>query len=198
MSAGRGLAATAVAVSMLGVWSSPSVERVEAGGRYLDGPPPGYTAGFGEASCHECHFEQEFNDAVGALQVAGVPDPYVLGQAYRLTVRLTHPEMQRGGFQLSARAANGNPRGRHVGTLRPTDDRVGLSGDGGGAGVYAHHTEAGTSLTSAQEATWTVDWTAPSLPIPIVFHVAANAANDDASEFGDHIYTTERMVRPSP
>jgi hypothetical protein len=32
----------------------------------------------------------------------------------------------------------------------------------------------------------------PRLPgAPVAFHVAANAGNDDASEFGDYIYVAE-------
>jgi hypothetical protein len=31
-----------------------------------------------------------------------------------------------------------------------------------------------------------------------VFHIAANAANDDNSELGDFIYTTALHVIPSP
>jgi hypothetical protein len=28
---------------------------------YQDGPPPGNTGGFGESSCHECHFDHPLN-----------------------------------------------------------------------------------------------------------------------------------------
>ncbi|MCE2514350.1 MAG: hypothetical protein J4F37_04945 [Acidobacteria bacterium] len=33
--------------------------------------------------------------------------------------------------------------------------------------------------------------------VPVVFHAAANAANDDASEFGDFIYTASATTRPA-
>ena len=69
--------------------------------------------------------------------------------------------------------------------------------------TYAQHTEAGTVLTRPGTASWTVEWRAPATTAPgggataVVFHAAANAANDDASEFGDFIYTASATTRPA-
>lgn len=55
---------------------------------------------------------------------------------------------------------------------------------------YAHHTLAGADVSGA-ETSWSVQWTAPEAAGDSVrVHVSANAANDDASEFGDDVYTT--------
>ena len=65
--------------------------------------------------------------------------------------------------------------------------------------TYAQHTEPGNALTGPETAAWTVEWRAPSRPdaAAVVFHAAANAANDDASEFGDFIYTASVTARPA-
>jgi hypothetical protein len=42
---------------------------------------------------------------------------------------------------------------------------------------------------------WAVEWTAPAQALAdVAIHVAANAANDDNSEFGDHIFTAESTI----
>lgn len=63
--------------------------------------------------------------------------------------------------------------------------------------IYAQHTEPGTVLTGPARASWTVEWRPPAAGEgPVVFHAAANAANDDVSEFGDFIYTASATTRP--
>jgi hypothetical protein len=60
---------------------------------------------------------------------------------------------------------------------------------------YAQHTEAGSRLETAGHARWTIEWTAPAGDGgTAVFHVVANAANDDDSEFGDHIYADSLIL----
>ena len=61
---------------------------------------------------------------------------------------------------------------------------------------------SGTALARPGAASWTVEWRAPATAAPagptaVVFHAAANAANDDASEFGDLIYTASATTRPA-
>lgn len=56
---------------------------------------------------------------------------------------------------------------------------------------YATHTRAGAASTGQDTARWVIGWRPPAEGSPVVLHVAANAANDDASEFGDHIYLAE-------
>ncbi len=59
---------------------------------------------------------------------------------------------------------------------------------------YAQHTRAGAFTETPGVARWSIIWTAPSTGgTSVVFHVAANATNDDDSEFGDFIYTRGRV-----
>jgi hypothetical protein len=99
---------------------------------FVEDPAPGHTGGFDEPTCRACHFDQSVNDAEGSLTLDGVPQRVQPGKTYRLIVTLERPGLARGGFQLSARFADGT-----------------------------------------------------------LVHVAANAANDDDSQFGDFIYVLE-------
>ena len=98
------------------------------------------------------------------------------------------------GFQLSARFEDGGS----AGTLAAADSCVRVFTSGAGV-AYASHTEAGTVPREAGRAEWTVRWTAPEAGGAVVFHAAGNAANDDASEFGDRIHAAEaRSPRRDP
>lgn len=182
-------------------------ERVGARA-YLTGPPPGHTGGFGEPDCTACHFDAPVNPEGGELRVGGLPDRYAPGKTYRLRVTLEAPELGRAGFQLAARFGKGDRRGTSAGTLTARDSTVqvisGDESDGDGEPEqdlhYVQHTEAGSgqpARASAGSYAWSVRWTAPKAPDgPVLFHASANAANDDASEFGDRVFTLEVRVNP--
>jgi len=57
---------------------------------------------------------------------------------------------------------------------------------------YIEHTLAGAKITPVGAGySWTFTWTPPSTDDgPVILYAAANAANADLSESGDHIYTT--------
>ena len=163
---------------------------------YLDQPPPAHTGGFGEKTCYQCHFDGELNEPGGTLELQGVPAHYVPGQTYTLSVQLARPALEHGGFQLSVRHAEGTYRGKQAGTFSSDGQRVGLSRKD--AVQYLNHTEAGTAPQTSDSIEWTFAWKAPPVDHgPVVFHLAANAANGDASEFGDAIYTLE-AIAPGP
>jgi hypothetical protein len=155
------------------------------------GAPAGVTGGFGEMTCMQCHFDGALNEAGGSLVVEGLPARYAPGETYRLIVRLRHGELAAGGFQLSARTAAGAQAGVLAAATRHTQVQA------SGGVQYAGHTEAGSGPTSAGAAEWTVAWTAPARGAGgVTFHAAANAANGDRSQFGDHVYAAERSVAP--
>ncbi|NIM50689.1 MAG: hypothetical protein GTN62_10090 [Gemmatimonadales bacterium] len=121
---------------------------------------------------------------------------FTAGAGYLITITLERPGLGRGGFQLAARFADGPGGGQQAGTLRPLDGRVQVTKQEVTAVQYAHQTEAGTSLTSPDKAKWILEWTAPPTASgTVVFHVAGNAANDDASELGDFIYIQQLLSR---
>lgn len=185
---GRSFAFTGACAALIGLTFAAAVPSMPPVHRYADDPPLAHTGGFGEPTCHACHFDGPLNADGGALTIAGVPDRYAPGQQYRVTVRLHRADLEAGGFELAARFADGT----QAGTLRPTDAHADVSVVDTSNVAYAHHTPRGTAPVAADSARWTLEWTAPDARDSVVFHVAANAANDDASEFGDFIYTAQR------
>ena len=165
---------------------------------YLDGPPPTHAGGFGGDTCHACHFENDLDAPGGALTIGGVPDTFDPSATYRITVSLERAGMGRAGFQLAARVGDGDGAGGPAGALQALEsDERGQVVDGPDGAAYAQHTESGTALTGPETTSWTVEWRPPAADAAsVVFHVAANAANDDASEFGDFIYTASATARP--
>ncbi len=162
-------------------------------GRYVDHPPLAHTGGFGEPTCRRCHFEYLPNEPGGRLTIRGLPDTCRSDTGYTLRVTLQHPEMRRAGFELAMRYADS---GRQAGQLEPLDDRVWFDTL---RGVwYAFHSLAGTELTAPGKAVWRLRWVPPDTTARVVLHAVANAANDDASEFGDRIYQATTSCRLNP
>ena len=162
---------------------------------YPAGAPPGFSGGFGEQSCHACHFHAEPNTGPGKLTLSGVPERYVPGEAYTLNLTLARPGMKLAGFQLTARAKDTGMQGGTLATAPGQEERVGIETQSNIQ--YANQREKGTALTSPDTATWTLLWTAPRTNLPIAIHVAANAADADGTVEGDYIYTAVFEV-PGP
>jgi hypothetical protein len=125
-----------------------------------------------------------------------LPAWYEASHTYRLTVLLTRPAMQASGFQLSVRTHD--PSGRQAGELGPTDDRTALAAGPSVRAQYLQHSRKGTGLWAADTARWEFLWRVYEGMGPVVFHIAANAANDDNSPLDDFIYTREIVLNPRP
>ena len=169
------IAATALVATM----------RLMASHEYAEGAPPGFSGGFKEESCHACHFHGELNAAPGNVTISGVPEKFTPGQRYTLTVTLTRAGMKRAGFQLTSRFKDG---GAQAGVLASEGPQVGVDTQGGIQ--YAGQKRAGSSVETPDTARWSMVWTAPERTGPLVFHVAANAADGNESADGDFVYTT--------
>lgn len=165
------------------------------GAAYVEDPAPGHTGGFGEPTCQACHFGDASNDAAGALRLEGAPERTEPGATHRLTVVLEHTGSERGGFQLAARSADGTPAGK----LEPVDARARVTRLEETGLAYAHHTPQGTRTQEPGTFRWQLRWTAPDEPSGrVVFHLTANASNDDDSPFGDAIYSAEAQTVLQP
>ena len=153
---------------------------------YRTGPPPAHTGGFGEPHCGECHFDAPVNHPAGSLHVRATAE-YQAGATYPLVVVLKDKELKTAGIQITTRFAEGHRAGTQAGSLRgPAGRTRTVLGEDGVA--YMTHTEAGVDTEAPGVARWTFEWTAPDDVAPVAVHVAANAANDDRSEFGDRVY----------
>ena len=130
--------------------------------------------------------------------MAGVPTQYEPGEKYRLSVTVGRPGLGAAGFQMSARYLEGEARGRDAGLLRPADARTAVVRAESTRVSYAQHVEAGTVPVHGDSTSWSIEWTAPDgASDAVAFDIAANAADGDASEFGDRIYAT-RCVAAAP
>jgi hypothetical protein len=157
---------------------------------YRDGPPPAHTGGFGEPTCHLCHFDNLLAESSDSLTVSA-PGQYVSGESYDVTVRLTHDGMRNAGFQLTTRFKDS---GGQAGVLRPLDAGTEVVRQGDRSPDYLQHNREGQRLAGPGEAVWQFQWEAPMSSAPVLLHVAANAANQDDSEFGDFVHTQAILI----
>lgn len=193
----------AVGALLLGVLAAPpggAAPGSEDRRPYADGPPPGFTGGFGEATCRECHFDNPpvGREEAGGLTVRGFPDRFRAESTYTLRVELSRARMGRAGFQLAVRYGAGAVRGLSAGELSAPSARARTVEGDSGRVEYAQHTGDGSELPTApaDSTAWTLRWRAPARCAAVVLHVTANAANGDESEFGDHVYRRRRAARP--
>ena len=161
---------------------------------YAEGAPPGFAGGFNEQSCDACHFHAAPNAGPGKLTIEGVPDRFVAGQAYRVTISLTHSGMKLAGFQLTARFKDDGAQAGALEKASAADTRLGL--DTQSSVQYAGQRREGAAVVTPNVSEWTVMWTAPTATRTVVFHAAANAANGDERADGDYVYTLVRDVQP--
>lgn len=188
----RGMISAAAALALAAGLAAADSGRVH-GRAFPQGAPPGFTGGFGEPTCTQCHFGGELNEPGGMLTVDGLPERYTPGETYRLIVRLRRAEAAAAGFQLSVRTA----AGAQAGALAAEGAAVQVRADGAGGVQYAGHTLPGSVPATPGAAEWTVQWTAPAAAAgPLTLHAAGNAADGDASPFGDHVYAVERGIAP--
>lgn len=154
-------------------------------------PPLAHTGGFGEPSCRECHFDGPTRPPE-TLSLGGVPERYQPGGVYQLEVTIHDTSARVGGFQLAARVAAGAHAGTQAGTLCAADARVEVGADTATGVQYASHAGA----APADSLRWKLSWQAPAEDVgPVIFHAAANSANDDDSMLGDVIILRSWTIR---
>jgi hypothetical protein len=165
---------------------------------YKEGPFPNMTGGFGDKTCHSCHFDNPVNAPGGTLTVTGVPSNYAAGETYPITVTIARDGMARGGFEIAARFASGREKARQAGAWRPLDQRVKLIASQIDPSLtFVQHTLIGSRVVKPGVNTWTIEWTAPAASAgPVQFNVAGNTSNDDDSALGDFIYLKTLRSRP--
>ena len=156
------------------------------------------TGGFGDKTCHSCHFDNPVNAPGGMLTVTGVPPTYAAAATYPITVTIARDGLTRGGFEIVARFASGREKSRQAGVWRLRDQRVKLIPSQIDASLtFVQHTLVGSRAATPGLNTWTIDWMAPATAAgPIQFNVAGNASNDDDSALGDFIYLKTARSRP--
>lgn len=130
-----------------------------------------------EQGCAACHFGTDPVLESEALVLRGLPEKAEAGVTYDLTITLEDPNLVIAGFQLITQAA-----GRSAGTFAASSSDIECIG--------ASIRSIAPRRTKGR-AVWAVRWRAPEKRDgPIDFYVAASAANDDGSPFGDTIHFT--------
>lgn len=145
-----------------------------------------------ENTCVMCHTDFPLNpDEQGKIQLLGVPDSYVAGKSYELEVRVSHPEAQRWGFQLTA-VAGPDLHGSGIFMSLPNDKTTQVVTGLVAGRTYVEHGTVGKATGVGQKGSfgWKFTWTAPATSDGAVkFYGAFNAANGDGNNSGDKIYT---------
>jgi uncharacterized protein (TIGR03437 family) len=173
---------------------------------YEYGPDPGAAGVPGEnGSCSQsgCHTGTAVNGGGGSVTVTFPGDmTYTPGQTQHLIVTIDDSKERKWGFELTARLASDVTQ--MAGSFSPTDKRTQLmcstadfvqfdNFDTCPANrplQYIEHTLAGYSFTQPSPGQYEFDWNVPETDIgPVTIFVAANAANGDLTQNGDHIYT---------
>lgn len=173
---------------------------VEARLGVTGGPFPGEQS-CGRAQCHNV----EPNSGPGGvfMSVNGAPMDdykYIPNETIEVLVRVADPSQGRWGYQITARpesdgCVNAGKFQQVPGSIvRASDEAIGSCGAGLEFGIHAF------AAAGPNEATFTINWTAPSEDIgPIIFAAAGNAANGNGEKTGDNVYTTTaRVEAPAP
>lgn len=161
---------------------------------HLDGA---FTGGFGEQTCHSCHFDYDLNMEGGSLKTEGVPDRYKAGERYSIKVRIESEQLEIGGFQLTARFLES---GAQAGSFSWSGDRLRFTPESsvGDSIQYIQHSSEGTRPAGNRSVEWSFEWTAPeTAQESVLFNIASNAGNYDDSSFGDRIYVKELKSVPA-
>jgi hypothetical protein len=142
---------------------------------FPDGAPWGAANPAAEQNCASCHFDAAPVRDSESLVIIGLPLKPAPGANYELEIIFEDPETVVAGFQLIAQAGN-----QQAGTFFSTEAEVEF------IGATVRST---APIRSEGSISWAVEWRAPTVIVsPIVFYIAASAANYDESPFGDTIH----------
>jgi hypothetical protein len=148
---------------------------LDAARAFPDGAPWGAANPAAEQNCATCHFGDDPVRESEALIIVGLPGQPEPGAIYELEINFEDPATVTSGFQLIAMAAE-----QQAGTFISSAAGVEF------IGASIRSTEP---IKSDGRVSWAVEWHAPAvIAPPIIFYVAASAANDDGSPFGDTIH----------
>lgn len=177
------------------------------------GPDAHHTAvpvpGGPEPSCNQvgCHVGTTVNGGGGNVTISTTTNnTYTPGQKQTFTITVTDSAARVYGFQMTARPSG--DLAHSTGTFTPGSRQFVLCAST--ALTDVGRTRTGTSCPASQPVefiehsrpfttnTITVDWTPDaSASGPIAIYVAANAANGNGNETGDHIYTANITLQPA-
>jgi uncharacterized protein (TIGR03437 family) len=169
---------------------------------FSTGPLPRKTGAPGDGICAECHRGTALNEGGGRVTLAAsTGTTYTPGQTITFTLTITDSAAAVYGFQATARP-DSNPANGQAGTLNAAAQQRIICEDGSpmptsgcaasGPIQFVEH----TSPFSTNVITFS--WTAPAADAgPVTIYAAANAANGNRTNTGDHIYSTSLKLTPA-
>ncbi|MEJ6736849.1 MAG: T9SS type A sorting domain-containing protein [Flavobacteriales bacterium] len=179
----------AVAIVSLNVVSDSGTTSVYANS---GGSPGGKTSSPGDVSnCTQCHSGTiNSGSAVSGIVAAGLlTSGYVPGQTYTITGSISEAGITEFGFELTAEKDADNSK---VGTFILTDA---VNTKFVNSSNAVSHTAVGTTPLVTGVATWSMDWTAPTVGTgDVTFYAAFNATNNNGTTVGDNIYSKSFSV----
>jgi uncharacterized protein (TIGR03437 family) len=171
---------------------------------FSSGPDPRKTGAPGDLTCAQagCHSGTALNGGGGsAVLISSAGSTYAPGQQQTLTLSITDSSARVYGFQVTARL-DSNPTNGQAGDFTAGASQFVICDNGSLKGAGGCPTSAPVQFiehsTPSSAKTILITWTAPSTDQgAITFYAAANAANGDRTNFGDHIYTTKLTLTPA-
>ena len=148
---------------------------LNAASAFPDGAPWGAANPAADQNCASCHFGADPVLDSETLVIDGLPQQPAPGTMYELKIIFADPDTVIAGFQLIAQAVD-----QQTGTFVSSADDIEFIG----AAIRST-----APVRGVERVSWSVEWRAPEVVAsPIVFYLAACAANDDGSPFGDTIH----------
>jgi uncharacterized protein (TIGR03437 family) len=155
------------------------------------------------ATCSQsgCHLGTSVNGGGGKIQITPEAATWTPGQPQKITVTISDPVQRAWGFELTARFADNT----QAGDLASTDSTTFVQCADGSikrttcpAGLNLQFVQHTAPKTGTGSGSFTFQWTPPGSGAgPVTIYAAGNAANNNANETGDHIYTASIPLTPA-
>lgn len=171
---------------------------------HAKGPDPRHTGAPGDMTCAMagCHVGTPLNGGGGNVVLGtSAGTTYTPGQKQTITITINDPVAKVYGFQVTARI-DSNPILGQAGDFTAGTQQIVLCdlGDLKPNGKLCPANETVQFIEHSlpfKTNTISVTWTAPATNVgTVTLYVAANAANGNTTETGDHIYTTQLTLCP--
>lgn len=182
---------------------APSVVLLYA---YSTGPEPRHTAAPGDdplaCTTAGCHVGTALNGGGGNVKVTfAAGQTYTPGVAQTFTIVITDPVARAYGFQAAARLESDLANGQ-AGDFIPAAQQIVICDDGSVRQSIGCPKNAPVQFIEHSNPyrvnSIAVSWMPPATNVGNVhIYVAANAANADGNNTGDHIYTADYVLTPN-
>lgn len=155
----------------------------------------------GDRTCQsgKCHAGGDLNSMLATIVIKGVPEKFIPGKVYDISIHLEQPGMKKWGFQTTVADKDGNAIGKLISTDGQNTQILDKSRYQSQTGrQYLTHTQAGSEgPKKGISPVWKMQWEAPtdSSRRP-AFYFALNAANGNDKKTGDFIYTRTIQTQP--